>query len=318
MKGYKVFNSDWTCRDFQYETGKTYEVDGTPKICKKGFHFCEKAFDCFSYYTFDPSNKAAEIIAHGEIDKTENGDKFCTNKIEIVREIPWTELLELVNTGKGNTGYNNSGNRNSGHVNSGNRNSGDTNSGNRNSGDNNSGNRNSGNRNSGNYNSGYSNSGHRNSGHRNSGDTNSGYSNSGNRNSGNCNSGNYNSGYSNSGDYNASSFSAGCFNTEKHDLLFFDKPTKMTFEEWRSSSACKIMNRVDLQPTVWINEINMTDAEKADHPKFAVTGGYLKIRDNSDSFHKWWNGLTDTEKEIVKGIPNFNPEKFKTITGIEV
>ena len=25
MKGYKVFNPDWTCRNFQYEVGKTYE-----------------------------------------------------------------------------------------------------------------------------------------------------------------------------------------------------------------------------------------------------------------------------------------------------
>lgn len=63
MKGYKVFNSDWTCRDYQYEIGKTYEIAESPKCCKVGFHFCEKLVDCFNYYSFDPNNKVAEIEA---------------------------------------------------------------------------------------------------------------------------------------------------------------------------------------------------------------------------------------------------------------
>ena len=27
VKGFKVFNPDWTCRGFQYEVGKTYEEE---------------------------------------------------------------------------------------------------------------------------------------------------------------------------------------------------------------------------------------------------------------------------------------------------
>ena len=27
VKGYKVFNPDWTCRGFQYEVGKIFEED---------------------------------------------------------------------------------------------------------------------------------------------------------------------------------------------------------------------------------------------------------------------------------------------------
>lgn len=42
MKGYKVFNKDWTCREFQYEVGKTYEMKEDPVCCKRGFHFCRK------------------------------------------------------------------------------------------------------------------------------------------------------------------------------------------------------------------------------------------------------------------------------------
>ena len=40
MKGYKVFASDWTCLGFQYEVGKTYEMDATEiRLCDKGLHF---------------------------------------------------------------------------------------------------------------------------------------------------------------------------------------------------------------------------------------------------------------------------------------
>ena len=50
MKGYKGFNQDLTCRDFQYEVGKTYEMSGLIGLCSRGFHFCEKLTDCFDYY----------------------------------------------------------------------------------------------------------------------------------------------------------------------------------------------------------------------------------------------------------------------------
>ena len=135
MKGYKVFNSDWTCRGFQYEVGKTYKTDSRPILCCNGFHFCEKVADCFNYYSFDTRNKVAEVEALGEVVTEEDGDKSCTNEIKIVREVSWEEMLALANSGKGNTGRNNSGDRNSGNLNSGDWNSGNCNSGNCNSGD---------------------------------------------------------------------------------------------------------------------------------------------------------------------------------------
>lgn len=115
VKGFKVFNPDWTCKDKQYGCPGRFEEDITPSICNKGMHFCKRASDCFSYYSFDPNNKVAEVIAYGEV--SEEGDKCATNKLEVVREIPWSELLDLVNTGKGCTGLRNSGNHNSGNWN---------------------------------------------------------------------------------------------------------------------------------------------------------------------------------------------------------
>lgn len=122
VKGYKVFNPDWTCRGFQYKVGETFEDDVTPKCCSRGFHFCTKAFDCFSYYGFNPENKVAEVLALGTVDTVPNNTKCCTNKIQIVREISWQELLDIANTGKGCAGFCNTGNRNTGDCNTGNRN----------------------------------------------------------------------------------------------------------------------------------------------------------------------------------------------------
>jgi len=276
IKGYKVFNSDWTCREFLYEVGATYEEYESPILCNRGFHFCEKAADCFRYYNFDPKNKVAEVLALGDVDT--DGIKSCTNKIQIVREIPWGELLELANTGKGCAGLWNSGNYNSGNHNSGNRNSGDWNSGDWNSGN------------------------------CNSGDWNSGERNSGNRNSGNCN----------SGDWNKCNFSNGCFNTDEPKIYLFNKPSEWTYWDWLNSKAWRLLNKIPGDVLEYVCFSGMTDKERETHPEAETTGGYLKRLDNSECGKIWWRRLSDAEKEIIKGIPNFDAAIFKEITGVDV
>ena len=212
MKGYKVTDPNYKCKGMLFEVGKTYEVNGELKLCSNGIHFCCIASKCFDYYDFDIKNHVFEIEAIGDCIGNET-DKICTNKINIIREIEWMEVLKIVNSGINNTGHSNSGDSNSGDRNSGYRNSGDSNSGHWNSGHRNSGDSNSGHRNSGDSNSGHSNSGDRNSGHRNSGDRNSGYRNSGDRNSGYLNSGDWNSGHRNSGDSNSGDSNSGHSNS---------------------------------------------------------------------------------------------------------
>ena len=336
VKGYKVFNSDWTCRGKQYSCPGTFEEFVSPSVCNVGMHFCKNAADCFRYYDFDPNNHVAEVIAHGTV--AEDDNKCATDKLEIVREIPWAEVLEIVNTGKSCTGRCNSGNWNSGNCNSGNRNSGNRNSGNWNSGDCNSGNRNSGDQNSGDCNSGDWNSGNRNSGNRNSGDRNSGDLNSGNRNSGNWNSGNRNSGNwnsgdcnsgnrnsgdcnsgnRNSGDWNATSFSNGCFNTVSPKIYMFNKPTDWTFEQWFNCRARRLLNEIDDCPLEYVYLSDMTDEEKAAHPEAETTGGYLKERTTADNARKWWAGLSADDRNVILSLPNFDAAIFREITGIDV
>ena len=296
MKGFKVFNPDWTCRGFQFEVGKIFEEDVEPRCCDRGFHFCVKASDCFEYYSFDSNNKVAEVEALGEVNT--NGNKSCTNKIHIIRELTWHEVLDLVNLGKDCTGLCNSGNRNSGDCNSGNRNSGDWNSGDWNSGDWNSGNRNSGDWNSGDWNSGDWNSGDWNSGNRNSGD--------------------WNSGNRNSGDWNKTCFSNGCFNTESPKIFLFNKPSNWTYQDWLNSNARYILNCIPSNVLEWIWSDDMSDEEKAAHPEYKVTEGYLKHIEKETGRQMWWDGLSDKEKEIVMNLPNFDKDIFKEITGIEV
>ena len=291
VKGYKVFNPDWTCRGFQYEVGKIFEEDVKPSCCDRGFHFCKKAADCFSYYSFNSKNKVTEVIALGEVDT--DGKKSCTNKIQIVREIPWQELLTIVNIGKDCTGYGNTG---------------DCNTGDWNTGDRNTGNCNTGDRNTGNCNTGDWNTGDCNTGNRNTGDCNTGDWNTGNCNTGDCN----------TGDWNKSSFNTGCFNTEEQKIMLFNKPSDMTYNDWLRSDARYLLNQIPKDVVEWVYEEDMTDEEKVANPTYETTGGYLKLLDESECGQLWWGSLSDFQKNYIRSIPNFDAEIFEQCTGIKV
>ena len=276
VKGYKVFNPDWTCRGFQYEVGKIFEEDVKPSCCDRGFHFCKKAADCFSYYSFNSENKVAEVIALGEVDT--DGKKSCTNKIQIVREIPWQELLTIVNIGKDCTGFCNTGNCNTGNCNTGNWNTGNWNTGNWNTGN----------------------------------------CNTGNWNTGNCNTGNWNTGNCNTGNWNKSSFNTGCFNTEEQKIMLFNKPSDMTYNDWLRSDARYLLNQIPKDVVEWVYEEDMTDEEKVANPTYETTGGYLKVLDESECGQLWWGSLSDFQKNYIRSIPNFDAEIFEQCTGIKV
>lgn len=281
MKGYKVFNSDWTCRGYQYEVGKTYEIAESPKCCKVGFHFCEKLADCFNYYLFDPNNKVAEIEAIGKIHFDDTNSKCCTNKIVILKELTWAEVLDMCNTGKGNSGHRNSGNRNSGKGNSGHRNSGSWNSGDRNSGY-----YNSGSWNSGNYNSGHHNSGHYNSGHYNSGDHNSGY----------C-------------------------NTNSPKVRMFNHETEFDFNDESIDRFNEILLDCpqSYEYSDFISKNKMSEEEIMEHPECETIGGYIKTIIVEADKQKWWDeDVSDDDKEFIKSLPYFDADIFYECVGVRV
>ena len=275
VHGFKVFRPDWTCspngNTKQYTCPGKFEEEGELDVCGHGMHFCQTAADCFNYYSFNSENKVAEVIAYGEV--RTDGDKSCTDKLEIVREIQWDEVLRIVNIGKNCTGRCNTGDCNTGNRNTGDCNTGDCNTGNRNTGDCNTGNRNTGNRNTGNR---------------------------------------------NTGDWNKSSFNTGCFNTEEQKIMLFNKPSNMTYSEWLDSDARYLLNQIPKDVVEWVYEEDMTDEEKAAHPTYETTGGYLKVLDESECGQLWWGSLSDRRKEIIKAIPNFDAEIFFQCTGVRV
>lgn len=312
MKYYKAFDKDLKCRGMQYEIGKVYVFDGEPIPCKQGFHFCKNINDVYKFYNTSEDTRVCEVKPLGEI-ATDDEIKFCTNELEIVKEIINPRL-------ETNLGYNNTGFCNSGDYNTGNWNSGDHNSGSNNTGNWNSGYRNSGWFNHGGYNWGNSNTGDWNEGYNNSGDLNNGDCNSGSHNSGSHNSGSYNCGNHNSGYWNVGNWNVGVFNTEEEPKIkMFDKETDWTIMDWVKSKAYDIMTDCPLSCLTYIYETKMTDKEKEEHPEYKTVGGYLKfltvtVKDRQE----WWDKLSNDDKEVIYNLPNFDTEKFKRCTGIEV
>ncbi len=95
MKAYKILNNDWTCRGFKYEVGGIYEYKGKIKLCESGFHACPQLQNCFKYYQCVPWNKIVEVEILGEWEGDIN-DKIVTNKIKIVKEIPFEEIGGII------------------------------------------------------------------------------------------------------------------------------------------------------------------------------------------------------------------------------
>ena len=297
----KGFGKDLKCRGYQFEVGKEYKIDlpegytlTEKDLCSnKVFHFCDGLSKVHEHYSCEEEkgNRFCVIEVLGQL--CDDGSKCGSDHIRIVREITGDELK----IAKGLTNWN-SGLFNSGYMNSGDRNSGDWNSGYMNSGDRNSGDRNSGDWNSGDRNSGYMNSGDWNSGDRNSGDRNSGY----------MNSGYMNSGDRNSGTFNKTNGSNGVFCNKEPKICIFNIQTDWTLTEFYQSKYFDAIISSDFPLTEWVNDVN---------PGENGVDGKLKVNTYEEACCRWWDGMSDKNKKIIKEIPNFDIDVFCDITGID-
>ena len=164
-----------------------------------------------------------------------------------------------------------------------------------------------------NGNTGLFNSGDRNSGYRNSGDLNSGDLNSGHRNSGYQNSGHRNSGYLNSGDRNSGIFnktngSNGVFCNHEAKICIFNVQTDWTLKEFLNSKYYNAICSSDFPLTEW--QILETTPENG-------VDGKLVVNSYETACKRWWEGMTEENKDIIKSIPHFDIDVFCDITGID-
>ena len=89
----------------------------------------------------------------------------------------------------------------------------------------------------------------------------------------------------------------------------------MTMKEAVQTDWYRILFKYPINLTKWIV---YTDEEKQTDKDKDLIGGYLKTYTYEEACKNWWNEYTDKEKAVIMSMPNFDKDKFKQITGIEV
>lgn len=88
----------------------------------------------------------------------------------------------------------------------------------------------------------------------------------------------------------------------------------MTAEEFYSSKYYRAIISAPFYLTEWIR---YTEDEKDTAAK-KTTGFYLKTYSYKEACAIWWEKMHESDREIIKSIPNFDADIFEEITGIEV
>ena len=96
-----------------------------------------------------------------------------------------------------------------------------------------------------------------------------------------------NTGLKNSGDWNSGDWNSGFFNSDEPTVRMFNRDTGKKRDEIEVPDwIC------NLSINQWISELEMTDQEKKDNPKFFVAAGYLKTISYEEAWAKLWSEIT--------------------------
>ena len=95
IKGFKGFDKNLKCRDYQFEIEKDFIHEGEVKACESGFHFCENPLDVFNYYS-PAASRFAEVEGSGDINTDGSDSKVAVSRLSIKGELT---LNGLINAG---------------------------------------------------------------------------------------------------------------------------------------------------------------------------------------------------------------------------
>lgn len=99
-------------------------------------------------------------------------------------------------------------------------------------------------------------------------------------------------------------------------MKFFDKDSDWTMRDWLDSYARRVMDSCPISHDEWVDSANMTEEEKAENLEYKTTGGFLKhIKVDKQA---WWNELSESDKNEIYALPNFDKEKFEKCVGVKV
>lgn len=111
VEGFKGMEKDMTCRDMQYEVGKTYTYDGKVERCEAGYHFSTTIEGCLRYYSLNKGNRFFRVKALVKKEEFEQvseyvrreyhyEDKLASKVIVIGEELTTSEIFSMYEYGK--------------------------------------------------------------------------------------------------------------------------------------------------------------------------------------------------------------------------
>lgn len=93
--GFKGFDLNFKCRDFQFEIGKTYTVEGAARCCENGFHGCPDDLHPLTVFRFYPPGKSryGKVVQSGDVCRRE-GDKAASTILTVTAEVHLPEIIQ--------------------------------------------------------------------------------------------------------------------------------------------------------------------------------------------------------------------------------
>lgn len=100
---------------------------------------------------------------------------------------------------------------------------------------------------------------------------------------------------------------------QKNNMVFNQKVTEDEFKKIKLS-----LSNLKISLTHWVKKEDMTNEEKENNNVYKEIDGYLKIFSYKEAWKNYWDNASQSDKDLILNIPQFDNEIFKGITGIDV